>query len=179
VNIRGYRLDLYQDDEDGSWVAEVPDLPGCLAAGDSPNEAVELAEDAIEAWIDAAQSEGRPVPPPSVVETQYSGRFVLRTPKSLHRRLAERAKSEGVSLNTLCITTLSAAVGAPEIVGQAAVASHAIDYWTSRLTHFSLTGDRLQGVAEARRDYTTQRGPTLLFSDDPEELHVVAVGHSR
>jgi len=51
---------------------------------------------------------GRPIPPPSVEPAEgYTGKWLLRAPKSLHRRLAERAKREGVSLNTLAITLLA------------------------------------------------------------------------
>jgi hypothetical protein len=51
---------------------------------------------------------GRPIPPPSVEPAEgYTGKWQLRAPKSLHRRLAERAKREGVSLNTLAISLLA------------------------------------------------------------------------
>jgi antitoxin HicB len=54
----------------------------------------------------------RPIPPPSVQPTEaYSGKWQLRTPKLLHRRLAERAKREGVSLNTLAVTLLAEGLG--------------------------------------------------------------------
>jgi predicted RNase H-like HicB family nuclease len=62
ADLRGYRLEIYEDPEDGSWAAEVPDLPGCVAGGASPAEAVERAEDAIAAWIEAAMADGSPVP---------------------------------------------------------------------------------------------------------------------
>ncbi len=45
---------------------------------------------------------GRPIPPPSM--ESYSGKWQFRAAKSLHRRLAERAKREGVRLNTLAVT---------------------------------------------------------------------------
>jgi antitoxin HicB len=58
---------------------------------------------------------GRPIPSPSVDPAEgYSGKWQLRAPKSLHRRLAERAKRakrEGVSLNTLAVTLLAEGLG--------------------------------------------------------------------
>ena len=45
--------------------------------------------------------------PSSATRISYSGRWLLRTPKSLHKRLSERAKAEGVSLNTLAVTLLA------------------------------------------------------------------------
>ncbi len=115
ADLRGYRLELYQDPEDGSWAAEVPDLPGCVAGGASPGEAVEMIEDAIAAWIEAADADDLPVPPPSPAEEEYSGRFVLRIAKSLHRRLAREAKREGVSLNAYCANALTQAVTVAQI----------------------------------------------------------------
>jgi antitoxin HicB len=115
---RGYRLEVYRDD-DGSWVAEVPELPGCLAASAGAPELLALAEDAIAAWIEAALDDGRAVPAPAA-DDDYSGRFVLRVPKSIHRRLAAQARRERVSLNTLCATALAASVGAAEVSSAAA-----------------------------------------------------------
>lgn len=111
ANIRGFVLEVYRDPEDGSWVADVPELPGCVAASADPADLFAHAEDAIEAWIEAAKEDGRPVPVPRGVEDEYSGRFVLRVPKSLHRRLVVEAKHDGVSLNTYCVSSLSQAVG--------------------------------------------------------------------
>jgi antitoxin HicB len=48
----------------GGWLAEVPDLPGCMSDGESPQEAVENVMDAIACWIEAAEEDGRPVPTP-------------------------------------------------------------------------------------------------------------------
>ena len=111
VDTQGYVLEVYQDQEDASWVAEVPDLPGCLAAGETLTEALGLVGDAIDAWIQAARSDGRAVPAPRAVEDEYSGRFVLRVPRTLHRRLAGMAKRDGVSLNTYCVTALAETFG--------------------------------------------------------------------
>lgn len=53
------------EQDGGGFVARVPDLPGCLADGDTPEDALANAYDAIACWIEAANEEGRPVPPPS------------------------------------------------------------------------------------------------------------------
>jgi predicted HicB family RNase H-like nuclease len=58
------------------------------------------------------QPAGRPVPPPTVDAAEaYSGKWVLRTPKSLHRGLAEQARQEGVSLNALAVAMLAQGLG--------------------------------------------------------------------
>jgi predicted RNase H-like HicB family nuclease len=110
LETKGYRLEVYQDPGDGSWVAEVPDLPGCMAAAETASEALSGCQDAILAWIDAARADGRPVPVPTGAD-EYSGRFVLRVPRSLHRRLASTARREGASLNAYCATALAESVG--------------------------------------------------------------------
>ncbi|EXL03881.1 type II toxin-antitoxin system HicB family antitoxin [Brucella anthropi] len=55
---------LSREGNDG-FIARVPDLPGCMSDGDTPEEAVRNAYDAIEAWIEAAEDHGRKVPPPA------------------------------------------------------------------------------------------------------------------
>lgn len=61
-----YPIDVFWSNEDEAWVADVPDLAYCSALGNSPHEAVAEVEIAMAAWLDAARSSGRQVPPPSV-----------------------------------------------------------------------------------------------------------------
>ena len=101
-----------REDEGGGWLVEYPDLPGCMSDGETIEEAIEHAEDAKRCWIAAMKEAGRPIPSPSLDPVErYSGKWQLRAPKSLHRRLAERAKREGVSLNTLAVTLLAGGLG--------------------------------------------------------------------
>ena len=60
----------------------------------------------MKGWIEAKLENGFPVPDP-VDDSQYSGKFVLRLPKSLHVRLALEAEQEGVSLNQYALYRLS------------------------------------------------------------------------
>lgn len=55
---------LAEEDASG-FVASVPDLPGCMSAGASPEEALARVQDAIAAWIDAARELGHAVPSPT------------------------------------------------------------------------------------------------------------------
>lgn len=66
MNAPAYPITVFWSAEDSAWVADVPDLPYCSATGDTPHEAVAEVETAIEAWLEAAQSSGRPIPAPSV-----------------------------------------------------------------------------------------------------------------
>lgn len=109
---KGYRIELSQDPDDDSWGAEVPDLPGCVAAAASPGDAITAAVDAIDAWIETAIALGRAIPPPSRRTGEHSGRFVLRVSRGLHGRLAREAECEGISLNSYCAIVLAEAVGA-------------------------------------------------------------------
>ncbi len=60
-----YPINVFWSDEDGAWVADVPDLAYCSALGDTPHEAVSEVEVAIGAWLDAAKGSGRQVTEPS------------------------------------------------------------------------------------------------------------------
>lgn len=51
-------------EDGGGFLARVPDLPGCMSDGDTPQEAATNVQDAIEAWLEAAADLGRPVPAP-------------------------------------------------------------------------------------------------------------------
>ena len=59
-----YQILLFWSDEDQAYVAEVPDLPGCLADGATRREAVANAETVIQEWLETARELGRDVPPP-------------------------------------------------------------------------------------------------------------------
>lgn len=106
-----YQVRVFWSDEDAAFVAVVPELPGCSAVGDSRAQAFVEIGHAIEAWIEAAQAAGNPIPAPHQYHAQedYSGRILLRLPKSLHAALAEQAASEGVSLNQHLVSQLSIA----------------------------------------------------------------------
>jgi len=92
-----YRLTVrpLTEDEGGGYLIEFPGLPGCPLDGETIEEAIANGEDAKRCWIAAMKEAYRPIPPPSVKPAEsYSSKWQLRTPKSLHRRLAERAKRE-------------------------------------------------------------------------------------
>jgi predicted RNase H-like HicB family nuclease len=59
-----YEVILYWSDEDQVFVAEVPELPGCMAHGDTQESALKNAKEAIHLWIDTAREFGDPVPTP-------------------------------------------------------------------------------------------------------------------
>jgi len=92
-----YRFDVVAD-PDGGYVINFPDLPGCITQVETLDEVGPMAEEVRQLWIETAFDHGHAIPPPSYPE-EYSGKFVIRIPRSLHRTLAENAKKESVSLN--------------------------------------------------------------------------------
>jgi antitoxin HicB len=91
-------------------MAYFPDLPGCVADGETIEEALKDANQALESWLSTAKEFGDPIPVASSSEN-FSGQTRLRLPKSLHAELNIRAKEEGVSLNTLAVTLLARGLG--------------------------------------------------------------------
>ena len=94
-------------DESGAYYfATVREFDGCMSHGDTYAEAFENIQNAMKGWIETKLENGFPVPDPAE-DSQYSGRFVVRIPKSLHARLALEAEHEGVSLNQYALYRLS------------------------------------------------------------------------
>ncbi len=59
-----YEIIIYWSEEDKAFIAEVPELPGCMADGKTYREALSNAEVVIAEWIDTAKELGRPIPQP-------------------------------------------------------------------------------------------------------------------
>lgn len=59
-----YHINVFWSDEDGCWIADVPDLKYCSAHGDTPAEATASIQDAIEGWIETAKQSGIAIPEP-------------------------------------------------------------------------------------------------------------------
>jgi len=59
-----YEIIIYWSNEDDAFIAEVPELPGCIAHGATTEEALKNANDAIHLWIETAREFGDPVPEP-------------------------------------------------------------------------------------------------------------------
>jgi predicted RNase H-like HicB family nuclease len=67
-----YEIILYWSDKDGLYIAEVPELPGCTAHGDSREKALQNAEQAIQLWIETAIEFNDPVPEPKGRKLKYA-----------------------------------------------------------------------------------------------------------
>jgi predicted RNase H-like HicB family nuclease len=95
-----------RDDSGEYYFATVQELDGCMSDGESLEEAYANILEAMEGWIETKLESGLPIPTPLDAD-KYSGKFVVRLPKTLHRRLAIEAEKEGVSLNQYTLYKLS------------------------------------------------------------------------
>jgi antitoxin HicB len=140
-----YSILLHQVEEEGEkyWMAEVPELPGCRSHGSTVEEAVKNVEEAKNDWILDSLEEGEEVPVP-VDRENYSGRFVLRMSRSLHRALSLLAESERLSLNQLVVTILAKEVGRLGVLNRV---EHKIDELLNKVNDV-LEGEELRTLSQ-------------------------------
>ena len=91
-----YPMEIVEDD--GRFVVSIPDLPGCISYGDSADEALNNIKSTKHLWLKGAVESGQAIAEPKTVD-DFSGKFVLRVPRSLHQALDREARQQGVSLN--------------------------------------------------------------------------------
>ncbi len=102
-----YRIEIIPY-PDGGYFARVKELTGCMTEADTIEELLEMIEDAKRSWLEVAIEDGLEIPLPEVMEEKkYGGRILLRLPKFLHKKLAESAKEEGMSINAYIVSLLS------------------------------------------------------------------------
>jgi len=107
-----YTIEFVHDASDAEqpvWFAAVRELRGCMTEADDFDEAARQIRDAMRVWIEDALEAGEFVPEPRS-EGEFSGKFSVRLPKSLHRDLVHQAEREGVSLNQYITAVLSRSV---------------------------------------------------------------------
>jgi antitoxin HicB len=97
-------------EEGGGYLIEFPDVLGCMSDGETPEEAIANGRDALKCTLLTLKELRRPIPRPGAFAAA-SGQWRQRVPKSLHARLAERARREGVSLNTLVTSMIAEGLG--------------------------------------------------------------------
>lgn len=98
-------------DEGGGFLVVFPDLPGCMADGETQEEAIADARDAFACWMAAHVEDGRSIPVPGGGDATPV-RFVQRLPRSLHAALKAIAQHDGVSLNTMATVLIAEGIGA-------------------------------------------------------------------
>jgi predicted RNase H-like HicB family nuclease len=147
---RPYRRVIIPDEHTGTFTALIAEFPGCISEGDSVRKAYDNLQAAAESWLEAAIESGVPIPAPEA-ESEYSGRVVLRMPRSIHRRAVEAAAREGVSLNALLVAAIS------EKLGQASVTREVVALRTEFLSLINrplyFTGMAIPAEASSVREY--------------------------
>ena len=69
--MKDYHINIFYSEEDGGYIADIPDLPHCAAFGEIPEEALAEVLRAKAVWMEAAKAEGKPVPAPSFKPVIY------------------------------------------------------------------------------------------------------------
>ena len=101
------RLVQEMNDESGHYFyGKILELDGCQSTGDTLEELYQSLNEAMEGYLEVRKENNMPIPIPETADN-YSGKFVVRLPKSLHQRLAIEAEKEGVSLNQLALYKLA------------------------------------------------------------------------
>jgi antitoxin HicB len=111
-------------DPEGGYTAGVAEFPGCVTQGETVEEAYANLEDAARGWLEAVIEANQSVPEPLAAAEDFSGKVVLRLPKSLHQKASRYAEREDVSLNTFLVTAIAHYVG--ERSSDRAVARHEV-----------------------------------------------------
>ena len=101
-----FTVQPYNDESGCYYVSRVIELSGCHSDGATKEEALANLHEAMEGYIEVKLEYGDPIPEPVNVDG-YSGKFLLRLPKTLHQKLAFEAEKEGVSLNQYALYKLS------------------------------------------------------------------------
>ncbi|MBQ7884376.1 MAG: type II toxin-antitoxin system HicB family antitoxin [Phascolarctobacterium sp.] len=94
----------------GGFLVEIPLLKGCVSDGETIAEALGNINEAKKEWLAYMLENGLPIPEPLDV-SKYSGKFVVRIPKSLHKTISEQSKMEGLSLNQYVANSLAFVAG--------------------------------------------------------------------
>lgn len=102
-------------DESGGFVASVLEFPGCIAEGDTADEALTNLDAAAESWLEVALSHGQYIKDP-IDFGGFNGKVALRMPRTLHRQVVELAEYEGCSLNQLLVMAVAHYVGGKQLI---------------------------------------------------------------
>ncbi|MHB8172437.1 MAG: toxin-antitoxin system HicB family antitoxin [Thermincolia bacterium] len=102
------KLAPISDEDGGGWLAEIPELKGCMSDGETPEEALKNIEEAKLAWISTALKRDQTIPSPDSNDNdEYSGKFTLRLPKFLHKELSLAAQKDDISLNQYILSLVA------------------------------------------------------------------------
>lgn len=70
--MKDYHINIFYSEEDGGYIADIPDLEACSAFGETPERALAEVQQAKGAWLEAARAAGKPIPQPRYRPAIYS-----------------------------------------------------------------------------------------------------------
>ena len=108
VNKYTYRVEW--SEEDKAFIGRCLEFPSLAAHGSTHQQALQEIASVVDFTVKDLEKEKEPIPEPFGAR-KFSGKFVVRLPRSLHRQLAETAEREGVSLNQFINVALAQSVG--------------------------------------------------------------------
>jgi antitoxin HicB len=118
-------------EEDGTFRGEILEFPGCIATGETASETLARLEDVAESWLESMLARGQPVPEP-LEANDYSGKLVLRLPRSTHQRAALAARLDNISLNSFIQNCVAEQLGMRRALQVTTVHSvHAFAVWSN------------------------------------------------
>ena len=111
-NLDQYRFTVrpLSKEEGGGYLAEYPDIPGCMSDGETIEEAVANGREALRDCLEVFRESGRKIPKPSIKAAQWRQRL----PRTLYSKLTKQAENEGVSINSLVTAIIAEAIGAKQ-----------------------------------------------------------------
>ncbi|MFA7421794.1 MAG: toxin-antitoxin system HicB family antitoxin [Melioribacteraceae bacterium] len=106
-----YKVEIEFEPIEGVWIASHPELGkgSCYAIADTPEEAIELLKNDKQELLEILLTDGKSIPEPKFEKEEElpSGQFILRIPKTLHKKVKDQAELEGVSLNHFLSTLIA------------------------------------------------------------------------
>lgn len=111
--MKNYEIRVYpKKAEDGTtyWTAKYPSVPGCVGGGDTPQEAMAEAQENLTVYLEYLEEEKMKIPEEDS-EPPYSGKVALRISRSTHKKIADMADREGISINMLLNNAIERFIG--------------------------------------------------------------------
>jgi len=153
-----FTLSKDSDNEKVYFIADIPDLPGCGAQGETIEKALKSLEEAKKLWIEVSLEKGLEIPEP-VSEDDFSGKYLLRIPPKLHMLLTQSAKKEGLSLNQYMRKTLEEAVSIENILERMETIEREVRQIRERIEGYAVTVVTTSGEAAFQSGWTVMDSP--------------------
>jgi|CZCB01.1.fsa_nt_gi antitoxin HicB len=114
INVRDYKVEITKVNEadGGGYIAHIPELD-CFGDGETVEEALDDVYAVAEDLIEIAKEDGKDIPTPQYYKDldDFSGKLSIRLPKTLHKLVSQRAKTENCSINQLITTYIAMGIG--------------------------------------------------------------------